>query len=47
MATYYRYLNVEFESHAGTKQPDLTSKVKFYKIYSPEALKFDQEKTIA
>ena len=35
MASYYRYLNVEFVSHTDIKQPDMTDKEKFYKIYSP------------
>ena len=39
MATrYFRHLTVNFNLHIGVKQPDMTSKDRFYKIYSP--LKF-------
>ena len=36
--TYFRQLTVNFNLHIGVKQPDVTSKDRFYKIYSP--LKF-------
>ena len=36
--TYFRHLTVNFNLHIGVKQPDMTSKDRFYKIYSP--LKF-------
>ena len=39
MASYYRYLNVEFVSHTDIKQPNMTEKEKFYKVYSPEKFK--------
>ena len=38
MATYFRHLTVNFNLHTGVKQPDMTSKDGFYKVYSP--LKF-------
>ena len=38
MATYFRHLTVNFDLHAGVKQPDMTPKDRFYKVYSP--LKF-------
>ena len=38
MATYFRHLTVNFNLHTGVKEPDMTSKDRFYKIYSP--LKF-------
>ena len=36
MASYYRYLNVEFISHTDIKQPNTTDVDWFYKVYSPE-----------
>ena len=39
MASSYRYLNVEFISHTDIKQPNMTQKEKFYKVYSPEKFK--------
>ena len=36
MATYYRYLNVEFISHTDIKQPNMTDKERFCKVYLPE-----------
>ena len=36
--TYFRNLTVNFNSHVGIKQPEMTSKDRFYKVYSP--LKF-------
>ena len=38
MATYFRYLTVNFNLHTGVKQSDMTSKDRFYKACSP--LKF-------
>ena len=38
MAAYFRHLTVNFNLHTGVKQPDMTSKDRFYKVYSP--LKF-------
>ena len=38
MTTHFRYLTVNFNLHTGVKQPDITSKDRFYKVYSP--LKF-------
>ena len=38
MATYFRHLTVNFNLHTGAKQPDMTSKDRFYKVYLP--LKF-------
>ena len=38
MATYLRHLTVNFNLHTAVKQPDMTSKDRFYKVYSP--LKF-------
>ena len=39
MSVYYRHLNVNFNSYIGIKQPNMTDKDKFYKIYSPEKFK--------
>ena len=39
MASYYRYLNVEFVSHTDIRQLNLTDADKFYKVYSPEKFK--------
>ena len=36
--TYFRNLTVNFNSHVEIKQPEMTSKDRFYKVYSP--LKF-------
>ena len=33
--TYFRNLTVNFNSHVGIKQPEMTSKDRFYKVYSP------------
>ena len=46
MATHYRYLNVEFVSHTDIKQPNMTDKDKFYKVYSPEAFKLQPREDI-
>ena len=39
MANYYRYLNVEIAYHTEIKQPNMTDKEKFYKVYSPKSFK--------
>ena len=39
MLTYYRYLNVEFVSHTEIKQPNMTDKDRFYKVYSRQLFK--------
>ena len=39
MSTYYRYLTVNFNSYIGIKQPNMTGKDRFYKVYSPEKFK--------
>ena len=39
MASYYRYLNVEFVSHTDIKQPNMTDADRFCKVYSPEKFK--------
>ena len=39
MTSCYRYLNVEFFSDTDIKQPIMTGKEKFYKVYSPEKFK--------
>ena len=36
MSVYYRHLTVNFNSYIGIKQPNMTDKDKFYKVYSPE-----------
>ena len=33
--TYFRNLTINFNSHVGIKQPEMTSKDRFYKVYSP------------
>ena len=39
MTTYFRNLTVNFSSYVGIKQPDMTTKDSFYKVYSPEKFK--------
>ena len=39
MSTYYRYLTANFNSYIGIKQPNMTDKDRFYKVYSPEKFK--------
>ena len=39
MSVYYRHLTVNFNSYIGIKQPNMTDKDKFYKVYSPEKFK--------
>ena len=35
MVAYFRHLTVNFNLHTGVKQPNMTSKERFYKVYSP------------
>ena len=46
MASYYRYLNVEFVSHIDIKQPNMTEKEKFFEVYSPEKFKLARRQDI-
>ena len=39
MTTYFQNLTVNFNSYVGIKQPDMTNKDRFYKVYSPEIFK--------
>ena len=39
MSVYYRHLTVNFNSYIGIKQPNMTDKDTFYKVYSPEKSK--------
>ena len=39
MTNYFRHLTVNFRLYPGVKQPDMTSKDRFYKVYSPEKFK--------
>ena len=39
MASFYRYLNVEFVSHTDIEQPNMADADKFYEVYSPEKFK--------
>ena len=39
ISVYFRHLNVNFNSYIGIKQPNMTDKDKFYKVYSPEKFK--------
>ena len=39
MSVYYRQLTVNFNSYIGIKQPNMSDKDKFYKVYSPEKFK--------
>ena len=39
MTAYFNCLTVIFNSYVGIKQPDMTNKNKFYKVYSPEKFK--------
>ena len=36
MTTYFQHLTVNFNSYVGIRQPDMTNKDRFYKVYSPE-----------
>ena len=46
MAIYYRYLNVEFISHTDIKQPNMTDKERFYKVYSPDKFELARREDI-
>ena len=39
MSVYQRHLTVNFNSYVGIKQPNMTYKGKFCKVYSPEKFK--------
>ena len=39
MTSYYRFLNVQIESHKDIIQPNMTNKKDFYKIFSPKLFK--------
>ena len=39
MEPYFENLTINFNSYVGTKNPDMTDKTKFYKVYSPEKFK--------
>ena len=39
MTVYFRHLTVNFNSCVRIKQPNMTDKDKFYKVYSPEKFK--------
>ena len=39
MTTYFQNLTVNFNSYVGIKQPDMTNKDRFYKVYSPKKFK--------
>ena len=41
MSAYYRYLTVNVNSYIGIKQPNMTDKDRFYKVYSPEKFKLE------
>ena len=41
MSTYYRYLTVNVNLYIGIKQPNMTDKDRFYKVYSPEKFKLE------
>ena len=45
MTTCFQNLTVNFNSYVGIKQPDITDKDRFYKVYSPKNSNSDQEKT--
>ena len=44
--TYFKNLTVNFNSHIGIKQPEMTSKDRFYKVYSPLKFKLTQRDDI-
>ena len=46
MVTYYRYLNVEFISNTDIKQPNMTERERFHKVYSPEKFKLESREDI-
>ena len=39
MTSYYRFLNVQIESHKDIIQPNMTNKKDFYKLFSPKSFK--------
>ena len=39
VTTYFENLTVNFNSYVGIKNPDMTDKTKFYKVYLPEQFK--------
>ena len=39
MTTYFENLTVTFNSYVGIKNPDMTKRDRFYKIYSPKKFK--------
>ena len=39
MAVYFQHLTVNFNSYVGIKQPDMTNKNRFYKVYLPDKFK--------
>ena len=39
MSVYCRHLTVKFNSYIGIKQPNMTDKDRFYKVYSPDKFK--------
>ena len=39
MTTYFENLTINFNSYVVIKNPDMTDKTKFYKVYSPKKFK--------
>ena len=39
MVIYFENLTINFNSYVGIKNPDMTDKTKFYKVYSPKKFK--------
>ena len=39
MINYFENLTINFNSYVGIKNPDMTDKTKFYKVYSPKKFK--------
>ena len=39
MTNYFENLTINFNSYVGIKNPDMTDKTKFYKVYSPKKFK--------
>ena len=39
MINYFENLTINFNSNVGIKNPDMTDKTKFYKVYSPKKFK--------
>ena len=46
MTTYFRNLTVNFNSYVRIKEPEMTTKNRFYKIYSPEKFKLRPKEDI-